>query len=214
MPLHYPEFFEVRTIEQAREVILTTLDTSTEERWAKETPYLIELIGSELKLTRQSTVLDYGCGVGRIAKGLIETFGCRVIGMDPSFSMRELARGYVQSDLFAVTDRDMLDWQGRGGLRVDGVICVWVLQHCLNPQDDIVRMSRMMSPHGRAFVLNNLRRAVPTRDVEWWDDGIDIRSMLLKSFNLLREGAPDAAHTSDLVATETFWATYSVMAGR
>ncbi len=209
MPLHFPEFFEVDTLQQAREVILTGLDKSTEERWAKETPYLVELTGSELGLTRHSTVLDYGCGVGRMAKGLIEMFGCRVLGMDPSFSVRELAPRYVRSELFQVMDRDTLDWQTRKGVRVDGVVCVWVLQHCLNPRDDIARMARMMSPHGRVFVLNNLRRAVPTRDVEWWDDGVDIRSTLQETFNLIRESAPDAARTSDHIAAEAFWATYS-----
>ena len=38
----------------------------------------------QLKLTSDSWVLDYGCGVGRLAKVMIEHYGCRVVGVDIS----------------------------------------------------------------------------------------------------------------------------------
>ena len=43
-------------------------------------------------------VLDYGCGVGRLAKAMIEAKGCAVIGLDISARMRTLAQDYVASD--------------------------------------------------------------------------------------------------------------------
>jgi SAM-dependent methyltransferase len=49
-------------------------------------------------LDRNSLVLDYGCGIGRIAKELIKQTGCHVIGVDISPSMLGLAYPYVHSD--------------------------------------------------------------------------------------------------------------------
>ncbi len=210
---YFPEIFDVRTPKQAREIILTREGASTDERWRRETPYLVDLIGHELSPTPESVILDYGCGVGRLAKGLIDKFGCRVIGVDLSLSMRALSLNYVRSDRFTVLDPDSLDWLGDSGVRVDGAVCVWVLQHCLNPHEDVARMRRVMTPTGRLFVLNNNRhRAVPM-DTGWKDDGIDIRSVLLETFNLIREGAPDAAHTSKMIVSNTYWATYASRAG-
>jgi ubiquinone/menaquinone biosynthesis C-methylase UbiE len=42
--------------------------------------------------TPSSTVLDYGCGPGKVALRLAERFGSRVIGVDSSPTMLELAR--------------------------------------------------------------------------------------------------------------------------
>jgi SAM-dependent methyltransferase len=209
VPNYFPEIFEVRTPKQAREIILTSEGASTDERWRRETPYLLDLIGSELNPTTDSVILDYGCGVGRLAKGLIEKFGCRVIGVDASLSMRALSINYVRSDRFTVMAPDCLDWLGDSGVRVDGSVCVWVLQHCLDPQEDVDRIRRLMTPAGRLFVLNNNRRRAVPMDTGWTDDGVDIRSLLADAFTLVREGAPDAAHTSKLIASKTFWATYA-----
>jgi 2-polyprenyl-3-methyl-5-hydroxy-6-metoxy-1,4-benzoquinol methylase len=57
--------------------------TSTEERWQVETPYVADLIGHALPTIRPGDLLlDYGCGVGRIAKELIARHRCRVVGVD------------------------------------------------------------------------------------------------------------------------------------
>src|SRR5882724_68364 len=96
-----PEAFEVTSLAQAMAVTVTPeVGTSTAERWQKETRYLVDDIGSFLALEPESCLLDYGCGTGRIAKGLIEKYGCRVIGIDTSQSMRLLAPEYVLSDRF------------------------------------------------------------------------------------------------------------------
>jgi SAM-dependent methyltransferase len=205
--VHHSDIFEVRTLKQAREIILTREGESTDERWRRETPYLTDLIGFELNLKADSVVLDYGCGIGRLAKGLIEKFGCRVIGVDSSLSMRWLSINYVRSDRFMVVAPEGLDWMRRTGVRVDGAICVWVLQHCFDPLEDTGRIHDVMAPASRLFVLNNERRAVPTR-TGWFDDGVDIRSVLAAPFSPIREGALPAARTSKLIASTTFWATY------
>src|SRR6185436_7844642 len=99
-PTYNPGVFAVGSIEQAKSIILTPEDSTTEARWRTETGYLAELIASHLALDSASVVLDYGCGIGRIAKELIQRTKCTVLGVDISPNMRALAPQYVQSDLF------------------------------------------------------------------------------------------------------------------
>jgi len=101
MKLTYnPGVFNVNSIPAAMSIILTAEDSTTEARWRTETPYLADLINKHFELSANSLLLDYGCGIGRMAKELIGRYGCRVVGVDISPSMRSLAPMYVASDRF------------------------------------------------------------------------------------------------------------------
>ena len=86
---YFPEVYNVVDENSARQIILTNdgegADTAT--RWAAETPYLIELFQSTLNLRSDTLLLDYGCGIGRVSKAIIDAFGCSVIGLDASANM-------------------------------------------------------------------------------------------------------------------------------
>ena len=45
-------------------------------------------------------IIDYGCGIRRLAKELILSTGCNVIGVDINGSMRALSQIYCESDSF------------------------------------------------------------------------------------------------------------------
>ena len=73
MPLTYhPAVFHVNDIAQAMAVIMTPEGSTTAERWEIETPYLADLIAQELTITPDTLLLDYGCGIGRLAYELIQ----------------------------------------------------------------------------------------------------------------------------------------------
>jgi hypothetical protein len=78
----------------------------------------------------------------------------------------------------------------------------------LRPAEDIHSLRRALKPHAGVFVLNNLGRAVPTRERNWANDGIDIKQMLAAEFNLEREGQlpSDVAPTS--LSQLTYWASF------
>ena len=85
-------------------IILTPEDgMSSVHRWKTETPYLMSLI--EKHIVNGATVLDYGCGIGRLAKPLIEKHSCDVIGVDISPNMRALAASCVDKKFVAVASR-------------------------------------------------------------------------------------------------------------
>jgi SAM-dependent methyltransferase len=213
MPLTYrPELFDVRTEQQAREIILSAEGSTTDERWRTETPYICGLIAENMVLTDQSTVVDYGCGIGRVAKELIARHGCRVIGVDISAAMRTMAIDYVKSDRFVAIAPDMLDGLVAGGFTADAAIAVWVLQHCLTPGDDIGRIDAALKANGKLFVLNNIHRAVPTREQAWSNDGIDIKATLDAHFDVVRSGKPPEELTPRDLKDIIFWSFYAAKA--
>jgi SAM-dependent methyltransferase len=153
--------------------------------------------------------VDYGCGIGRMAKELISRYDCRVVGVDISPSMRALSVIYVQSDRFCCCSPLMLDAITDRGFRFDAAISIWVLQHCQQPSDDVARIRNALKVDGRLFVLNGMYRAVPAVDYgkfKWHNDGIDLRTILTREFELEIDGHLPPSIPGGMADT-TFWAS-------
>lgn len=203
-----PEIFDVPNIEMARRIILTDEGSNTDERWKKETPYLADAIHYALKITPQTVLIDYGCGIGRLAKELIQRHGCSVIGVDISPSMRVLAPTYVQSPRFVACSPEMLDALVAHNFVADAAIAIWVLQHCLKPQEDIERIHRALRPGSSLFVLNNTHRAVPAHERVWVNDGLDIKALIGERFSMQLDGKPAEEHMAAGLR-DIFWAKFA-----
>ena len=195
-----PSIFNATTAQAAREIILTPeRGTTTDERWQKETPFLIDQIAHWIGPTPQATVLDYGCGIGRLSKGVIQRFGATVVGVDLAPNMRLLAAQYVAHDRFIPASLAGLEGMVHNGLSCDVAIACWVLQHCLEPVADVRRIKAAMKPGGLLFVVNNTHRAVPTTQ-GWMNDDIDIRGLLQTEFVTVGEAPmPELVTVPDLV---------------
>jgi len=152
--------------------------------------------------------LDYGCGVGRLAKALIERFDCFVVGADISQDMRGLAPGYVNSAAFSVLSRRVLQRLAEGGLRVDAAFSAWVLQHCHQPAEDIQLIRGALKPGGPLFIANTLGRAVPTAEQRWASDGIDVRAELSATFREDAFGRLAEESVGTTISSVTFWGVY------
>ena len=214
-----PRVFDTPNIAQAKRIILTAEGSATDERWAKETPYLAEMIGRSLSLRPDMVLLDYGCGIERLAKEIIAKYRCRVIGVDISATMRAFAATYVESDRFLACAPAMLDMLSERSLTCDAAISVWVLQHCERPSDDVGRIKRALRPGAPLFVVNNLCRAVPMLERtlgplgaamagKWVDDGIDMKALLAKDFVAQEEGRLAPERIGSDLSRLTYWATF------
>jgi len=209
MPTYAPGVFNVNNVDEAKAIILTPESWSTEERWARETPWLAEVAARGLGLTSETILLDYGCGLGRLARELIKLTGCWVIGVDMSPSMRALAASYVASPRFTACSPEMLPFMPA----CNAALAVWVLQHTIAPTNDIATLASRMWPGGKILVVNNLLRAVPvSRDGSgtmsgWYDDGINIADELLRHFDPL-EGGKLPSEVAPPSLASTWWRVY------
>src|SRR5215213_3946204 len=179
MPFTYnPNVFQVNNLAEAMSIIMTPEGSTTADRWETETPYVADLIAGHFSLGADSLVLDYGCGIGRVAHELITRHGCRVVGVDISPSMRALSVVYTRSDRFMACSHEMLEGLTARGLKFDAALAVWVLQHCATPTQDTARIRAALKPGGDLFAINGNVRSIPTTEMGWVNDGLDIRSML------------------------------------
>ena len=200
-----PKVFLVNSIDEAKRIILTPEGIGTEARWEIETPYLIDLIAEYCDPVSNKLVLDYGCGIGRLAKPLIDDFSCNVVGVDISSAMRAFACAYTNSGQFLVGSPNILNWFEN---KFDFAIAVWTLQHCLNPDDDLDLIANTLQPRGRLFVVNNINRAVPVRDRQWAEDGIDILAKLDERFERKIVGKLDPQFSSEDLSSWTFYGVW------
>ena len=203
-PSYSPTIFQARDLEAAKAIILTpTPDMTTDERWEVETQNLVEELGRVMSLEAESRILDYGCGIGRVAKALIDRYGCSVVGVDISAEMRKFAAEYVKSDRFVACDPPTLDRMIREGFRATGAYACWVLQHCHVPEQDIHRIESALSPGALFYVLNSESRWVPT-DRGWATDGVSVEELLKARFEALSKSGVSQLVGSPLLAGQSY----------
>lgn len=177
-PEYDPNVFYQDHITASKFVILTPENgLSSEERWQQETPWVIPKLSFD-----DGIVVDYGCGIGRIARELTSN---PVLGVDISSPMRHQADGYVDRWDFGAVNPVMFHHIVRSGFRARGALSIWVLQHTIDPLSDISLLKSSMLPGSKLYVLNRLHRAIPVRidgRFAWIDDGIDVLSALRQEF--------------------------------
>lgn len=203
----------------AADIILTPDgEHTTEERWERETPYLLDLMEQNgMVPAEDNLILDYGCGIGRLSLAMIKRWGCRVLGVDISPSMQMLAIQYVNDPRFLVCSPPMIDVLHAYGLRCDMGICVWCLQHVANPEAEVERIRKMLSfalaprIHNPLFVVNEVKRFVPikSKDAIWVDDGKSVLDILTKvSSPNMKLGDLDPKVVTQDVSDRTFWGMF------
>jgi SAM-dependent methyltransferase len=100
--IYTPGIFDRNSLAAAKQVILTVPRDIADEFWQRSTIATGKLILEAIRPTRDDVLLDFGCGIGRLAKELIGHTGCRIVGVDISAAMRRYAIEYVGSDRFSV----------------------------------------------------------------------------------------------------------------
>lgn len=199
-------FRNVSSIQEAMRVILTPdAGGTTEERWAVETPYLTDLIDRNLKLTDESVVLDFGCGIGRISRELIKRHNCVVVGVDTSPRMRALAVEYVLSDRFFAVAPEALDhftWD------FHSILAVWALQHIWDLKPTLKLLARHTAPNCKLMVINLHKRCLPIEGGKWGDDQKDLDAELEHDWELGPKGKLNGAIVTPLTAELAYWAVH------
>jgi SAM-dependent methyltransferase len=207
-PEYFPEFFESAGLESAKRIAITAEGgMGTEERWEKETAFMLEHIAPRLSLGPDDTVLDFGCGPGRMSRALIGRFGCSMVGVDLAKRMREQAVEYVNSPRFRVLSPEEFDAEAaRGPLANVGLAC-WVLQHCPRPDLEIARLAAGIAPGGMFLLVNSKLRLIPTT-LGWGADGVDVDVLIATHFSEVERSVFPPGVTSGTVSdnsTISWW---------
>jgi 2-polyprenyl-3-methyl-5-hydroxy-6-metoxy-1,4-benzoquinol methylase len=180
------EAFDVTTITQAMNVVLS-FESDKPEKFHKETHFLVDTIYNENIITNQSTVLDFGCGMGRVSKELITKFDCSVLGFDISESMKTFATLYVSNPRKFKIISQLPDENS-----VDVCLAVFVLQHVENPQQEIEKKVNTLKPNGYLVLINEDNRFIPS-DVDskgfviWDNDNFNVFTAIEKLLTKVKE---------------------------
>jgi len=108
-----------------------------------------------LKSTIPNTVervLDLGCGTGRFTAALGKTFGCSVIGVEPSAAMLDIAKS---------EETDCIEWKPGDAENiplednsVELVFMSQVFHHLTRPEEAVREISRVLAPAGFLAIRN------------------------------------------------------------
>ena len=181
------EAFYPNDIESAKDICIIP-DPKKPNKFNEETHFLIKFLNSRGLLHKRPKVLDFGCGVGRISKDLVD-LGCEVVGMDFSIPMLMAAINYVDNKYFTpLINTPVLPFVIKP--EFDLVICSFVLQHTEDPVKEIKFIKSVMKGDATLVLVNEPYRLVPTgmdenRFVIWEDDKIDIDQKASEQFNLI-----------------------------
>ena len=180
------ETFIPASLQHAKDIVLTP-DPKNPNKFEDETNKLINIIAGENIIDDRKIVLDFGCGMGRVSKQLIERFGCEVVGLDMSIDMLKLATMYVADFNRFVTCSSFI----REGV-IDVCLAIYVLQHVEHPAQEIATIARAMRKNGYFILVNESEgRLVPgdTRSdnsVIWFNDDFNVFTEVEKYFTLVK----------------------------
>lgn len=153
------------------------------ERWEKETPVFVREIRELYNSQPGFTILDYGTGVGRLAKEFIKQDpNVTVIGLDASSDQLKIAKEYVNDSRFIPVLPHQLNQ------KVDLVYCIYCLQHVpgIELRDVLSRIHTFLKPGGLlVYCSSDYRMAIRFDGQGFFDDrflGVNIREEISRLF--------------------------------
>lgn len=129
-------------------------------RYRKVHPEVLRQLLDVVPVTRETRVLEVGCGTGNYSCALREASGCACWGIDPSEQMLAQARGRGSSVIFlrgTAEDTTLL-----AGL-FDLVFSVDVIHHLADRPKAFAEARRVLRPGGRICVVTDSEEILRTR---------------------------------------------------
>jgi SAM-dependent methyltransferase len=164
--------FDRKTLSSAKRLILTSLQgKSSSERWQHETDQVV--LALDPYLSQADLVVDFGIGVGRVSKEILEKYpNLKIIGVDASKRMLDLCYQYVPQRYFTDGRIKLLELSQIDTIAsstVDLILAIYVIQHISSAllEPSLNQLQRILKPEGYLYVLNHYRRnAVQTNKDE------------------------------------------------
>lgn len=161
--------------------------------WKAATARHLQIL-SDLGLIRNRiTIIDYGCGIGRMSQAIAEAYDSHVLAVDRSTEMLRHARGYISDSFMAGDAIELLsETELMGRLpelqdSVDTIIFIEVIQHIPEPVIDrlLPQLMATLKPAGKLFVFGNPMLDVGA-DGRLVPDTPTVEAVLLRHLNIER----------------------------
>lgn len=182
--MYIKQVFDTTDLEVAKNICLSK-DVRYPNKFEEETEFLINFLKNRKIINSKIYFGDFGCGVGRVSKAILENFNCHIVGFDISTHMLLLAQQYLKHNDKFKTQKYKKDykWNGR---KFDVFLASFVLQHSEHPKEDIDFIFDNLKTNGVLVLVNEKERLVPV-DIQdgyavWYDDKINITNLISKKF--------------------------------
>lgn len=178
--------FRPRHFEEARDMVVGNCNgVSMDERWKLETPIFAEAITRYIQTKNAKSVVDYGCGCGRVAKAVLEMNPQleALYGIDASNEMLKAASDYCQDSRF-VPLRPKNTPVGTSAV----VYSIYCIQHipAIELRDALFRMHEAVTSDGVFINCSSMfRMAINFKDGTFFDDsilGVNLKNELERVF--------------------------------
>lgn len=136
-----------------------------------QSPGLLEFVQSAIQdLSKDSTILDVGCGTGKPVSSMLAAGGFRVFGIDRSAVMVDLCRAQVPGATFEQVD--MLTYTPNS--RFDAIFAIFCTFALSREQiaDLISKFSQWLSPSGTLYLGTIAADDYPTKPSHYDSDGL------------------------------------------
>jgi ubiquinone/menaquinone biosynthesis C-methylase UbiE len=203
MSNYKPDFFTPQNLDHAKNLILTPEDSTIEDRWQIETFWTIETLKLLSSIDENSVVLDWGCGIGRISKLLIETFNCKVVGVDIEPKMIDYAYDYVNSPKFSTINYEDI-FRTLPKKHFTHAIAIWVFQHSNKLKIEIPLIYESMKQNSELFVLEMTNKCIPG-DSGFYTDDLNTRDILPRFYNPIILGKIPIKYTTSKIQNMSWW---------
>ena len=176
--------FKPKNIEDAKHSVVGDCNgIPMAERWEKETPVFAKAILSHAQSKPGFTILDYGCGCGRLSKEILKQDSkVTVIGLDASKDELRLAKEYVNDSRFIPVLPHELNQ------KVDLIYCVYCLQHvpAIEIREVLQRIHTFLKDDGIfVYCSSDYRMAIRFDGQGFFDDrflGVNLREEIGRLF--------------------------------
>jgi ADP-heptose:LPS heptosyltransferase/SAM-dependent methyltransferase len=176
--------FKPKSFEEGKNAVVGNCNGITmQDRWKAETPAFAKKILHFAK--REAEILDYGCGVGRIAKEILnQNPTVWVTGIDASQNMLIQAFDYVQTNRFLGILPEQIRDQ-----KFDIAYCVYVLQHvpAIEIREILSRIYSHLKDDGFfIYCSSNYRMAIRFDGKGFFDDrflGVNLQEEIERFFD-------------------------------
>lgn len=187
IPNYNPDFFTPTDFADAKRIILGHGINESSNRWEVETNWNKLLFQSKKYINQDSLVLDWGCGIGRLSKMIIDTFGCRVVGVDINQKMLDCANEFVNDSRFTTILAE--DFNRYNTNKFTFALSVWALQHSIHPDQDLESIKDSLITDGIFFIFEEHKPVIPTKgDYPWFILNSSNVKIVNEKFSLIETG--------------------------